>query len=68
MKPKNVQVAGKGIFLLSFATNAPPGTENAVYSVRKILVLRVKDTKLHFHFPLEVTFYPATSQEATPVE
>jgi hypothetical protein len=26
VKPKNVQVGGKGVFLLNFSTNAPTGT------------------------------------------
>lgn len=58
VKPKSLQVGGKGVFLLSFVTNGPSEVESRAFSVRRILILKVKDTKIHFHFPLEVTFYP----------
>jgi hypothetical protein len=58
VKPKSLQVGGKGIFLLSFIANGPSEMENKAVCARRILVVRVKDTKIHFHFPLEVTFYP----------
>jgi uncharacterized protein YwlG (UPF0340 family) len=59
VKPKSLQVGGKGAFVLTFVTNHPAIMENnSVSCVRRILILKVKDTKIHFHFPLEVNFYP----------
>ena len=63
VRPKSIPVNGKGAFILTFVTNCPPSSENSTACIRRILILRVKDTKIHFHFPIEVTFYPGGGAE-----
>ncbi len=56
VKPKNFQVGGKGIFILNFTLNSLE-IENYPFCVRRVLIIKIKDTQIHFHFPLEVMFY-----------
>lgn len=59
VKPKSVQMNGKGTVVLNFSTNFPVDFSDQKVVVRKVLVLKIKDTSCHFHFPIEVSFYPA---------
>lgn len=63
VRPKSIPVNGKGAFILTFVTNCPATLESSIACIRRILILRVKDTKIHFHFPIEVMFYPGGGAE-----
>ena len=52
-------VPGRGGFVVS--VSASVSDQERTHVERRVLVLRVKDTNIHYHFPLEVSFYPASS-------
>ncbi len=64
VKPKALQLGGKGMFVLNFSTNFPEEIEEEKIIVRKVLVLQIKDTPCHFHFPIELSFYPQSTHAA----
>ncbi|MCB0371062.1 MAG: hypothetical protein KDD45_16990 [Bdellovibrionales bacterium] len=51
IRPKAVMTSGKGMFIISVLSSCPAALENKLY-IRRVLVLRVKDTSCYFHFPL----------------
>lgn len=58
VKPRMVQVGGEGLFVLNICANFPSELSNQRVCVRRVLVLQIKDSACHFHFPVEVIFYP----------
>lgn len=36
-----------------------------VYKVRKILVIRIKDTSVYYHYPVEIAFYESDKNDGT---
>jgi hypothetical protein len=64
VKPKSMILNGKGQFSISFCTNITEKIKehfqksSKPYSIRRILIIKIKDTKFIYHFPVEVTFFP----------
>jgi hypothetical protein len=36
-----------------------------IYNVRKILVIRLKDSSVFYHFPIEISFYDGDKSESS---
>ena len=69
MKQKIIQICGKGLFVLNLFVNyteqinkivekRSQGDQLGYFCLRKILIMRIKDTNIHYHFPIEISFYP----------
>ena len=63
VKPKSMTLTGKGQFSVSFFTNMIEEIRKELdnmktYTVRRILTLKIKETKFIYHFPIELTFHP----------
>ena len=56
VKPRTIQIVGKGIFLVNIVANYAIEEKRCV---RKILTFKIKDTNCYYHFPIEVIFYPS---------
>lgn len=73
VKPKSMSLTGKGQFSIMICTNITDAMKDHFqkssksYTVRRILVLKVKDTKFIYHFPVEVSYYPE-SKAVTSVD
>ena len=71
VKPKAMTLAGKGQFSLVVSMGLNEEINNSIkkrkpISIRRVLILKIKDTKFIYHFPLEVTYYPEKKNE-TPL-
>jgi hypothetical protein len=63
VKPKKLTLMGKGHFSLLLCINLNDEIKNTLLCgltkvVRRVLLIRIKETRMIYHFPIEVTYYP----------